>query len=490
MKNTGINLDIPKELKQIMAGGKQNFLRLPSQSGEDDSVAITVRTFDGCGIPADKIIGKIIPVLSQLGVHTVSHLRNFALNKSLQSRSEVEYGLSLAHIEAIEEMFGPKRIVMASTILYTLAVSIFLLLAGFAMAEFTNLDTKSDSISYSKGFSSKAISYESHYSKCNQSDLHMQKWLSLPPSEEGYICMRHTFGRLNNKLQEMTNLLYFANALNRTLVVEHEIGNVYDYYKWQDIFPHVKYRVATTGTHKLWHWCHWGYLVDGRQNKMLMSRGGLQQLKKEIKGKEFVAINAAILFYFRETDYAFLRSFYANLWPKPSVLKKANDFIAEHFGEKPYAAVHLRDLEGSCANRMKRVNYNGYLCSPNKERAMTIYNKLLPGKEELPWFVASDFQKPGARSSYGNEPERHVFKGKCGEGSHECALIDFEICAQANFFIGVFASSASRTIARMREFRQTRRGVFYPSVLHWERDIDNSWHEYNNSWWIDYKEHI
>mmetsp|Transcript_3211 Transcript_3211/g.3807 ORF Transcript_3211/g.3807 Transcript_3211/m.3807 type:complete len:482 (+) Transcript_3211:294-1739(+) len=468
---------------------------LNSKASKIHEGSISVSDFKGCGISKGALNGKVLPILSEIGIHTVPQLKSFSVNTSLQAKAEADYGLSLAHIEAIKEKFSPKRVVLVSTIMYALTAGIVFLIATMVVMEFISMD-ESDSLSesYAKGFSQKAVSYESHYSKCNQTDIHMQKWLSLPESEEGYLCMRHTFGRLNNKLLEMTNLLFFAHELNRTLVVEHEIGRVYDYYKWQDMFPHVKYRVATDGTHKLWHACHWGYLVDGPQNKMLMTRAGRQNLKKQIQGKEFVAINAAVLFYFRETDYAFLRAFYANLWPKPYVLKKANDFIAEHFGNKPYAAVHLRDLEGSCSNRMRRVNYNGYLCSPNKERAMTVYRKLLPDSEELPWFVASDFQRPGARTSYGKEPERHVFRGKCGEGSHECALIDFEICAQANFFIGVFASSASRTVARMRELRQTRRGIFYPSILHWERPEDshplNTWSTFNNSWFVDYDKDV
>lgn len=63
-----------------------------------------------------------------------------------------------------------------------------------------------------------------HRSRCSGIDIETERYNQLPSSEEGFLIMKHTFGQLNNKLQEMTNLLFLAHELNRTLIVEKELG--------------------------------------------------------------------------------------------------------------------------------------------------------------------------------------------------------------------------------------------------------------------------
>mmetsp|Transcript_3163 Transcript_3163/g.4250 ORF Transcript_3163/g.4250 Transcript_3163/m.4250 type:complete len:94 (-) Transcript_3163:802-1083(-) len=79
----------------------------------------------------------------------------------------------------------------------------------------------------------------------------------------------------------------------------------------------------------------------------------------------------------------------------------------------------------------------------------------------------------------------YFYRGNCSVHLHECAMIDFEIVSRSNFFIGVFASSASRTMARVREFRRVRPGIFYPAVLHWDPTKNSKLKDYDSTWWED-----
>mmetsp|Transcript_25300 Transcript_25300/g.30913 ORF Transcript_25300/g.30913 Transcript_25300/m.30913 type:complete len:480 (-) Transcript_25300:1616-3055(-) len=463
---------------------------------------VTPGSFDGCGISSSEINLRVMPVMNGLGIRTQADLCRFSLDSRLQGMAEVDYALPVVYIETIVEKYAPeglkKKIITWCVLVLLLGFLfgvMFLNIFGMRNMDIINVDEIShvytSTSTIDSELSSLFIGYNrisnSRYNKSNcddiEIDIHSQRYHKLPASEEGYVIMKHTFGQLNNKLQEMSNLFFIAHILNRTLIVEREISGVYDYEKWQAAIPHVSYRVVTPVSRELkMSYASYGYVLVPKENKLLLSTGGRAKLREILKEKRFVSINAEFLFYFREikeTGYsAFLRSFFSNLWPKPHVLKKVEKYIEDSFGNTPYAAVHLRDLEGSCPPRMRRVQYNGYTCSPNKKSSTHIFQSLLPDAQQLPWFVASDHQNKYATNSY--LPEGLFFKGYCMSKSHECALIDFEISARANFFIGVYASSASRTIAKMREYRQTRLGIFYPSILHW--DVNHTWNNFNSSW--------
>lgn len=76
------------------------------------------------------------------------------------------------------------------------------------------------------------------------------------------------------------------------------------------------------------------------------------KLKTLFNKNRFLSVNAEFIFYFPASDPAFLRAFFSNLWPKREVIEKVNKFLEEKFGDKPFAAVHLRHLENSCPQRM------------------------------------------------------------------------------------------------------------------------------------------
>lgn len=307
-------------------------------------------------------------------------------------------------------------------------------------------------------------------------------------SEHGVVMFFHPYGRTNNQILGVKSGINFAYILNRTFVFPPELYGLYD----DKILAHMNPGGNTTHdlvipySEEIYHIgaknrdfgnyvgmpCanHHCDLDDEKTRNMLIKRS-----KRKDSNNYYLALNGKMLFYHamwgkKATGGADLEArFYMNLFPIPSIRKKVADYIEDKFKNKEFAAVHLRDLEGTCTHRMKTHNFK------SGQVACSMYNHTFMDMEEwvtkqksMPIFVAWDKEKKKPMQSY---TDAFTYDKPC-KGT-ECAVIDFEIAAHANFFGGAIASTATHTIKQLRIYRKTRNvGKWYPSQVTWSDEVE------------------
>lgn len=100
------------------------------------------------------------------------------------------------------------------------------------------------------------------------------------------------------------------------------------------------------------------------------------------------------------------------------------------------------------------------LCCPHLEKVLTIAESR-GFSRELSIFVADDGQcDEKIREAYKERGAVMNYQGDC-QGT-ECAVLDFELCARANFFVGTLSSTGDMNI---REWRSARGHTGSSSVL-------------------------
>lgn len=290
----------------------------------------------------------------------------------------------------------------------------------------------------------------------------------------GVICLSSKYGRLNNQILAVRGGLVFAHLLNRTLVIPATVSKLFDADELGKIAPHIAVRFSRKLCRKpkansvLTKLCKKKLGCDLRDNELV------DRLRKQTADNRYLGIDGQTLF--RNSRWAshlegfpLERLFYRHLFPQKPIRDIASNFIEENFKGKEFAAVHLRWLEGSCYYRVKIYNkgIGKMLCSPKRDVYLEVMNDVIH-RTDMPIFVASDRQREGALESYTSNGG-YLYKGACS--GFTCAVIDFEIAARSNFFIGVIVSTASDTIANLRAHRRVRDvGTQYPSVLSWSRN--------------------
>mmetsp|Transcript_4483 Transcript_4483/g.5956 ORF Transcript_4483/g.5956 Transcript_4483/m.5956 type:complete len:364 (+) Transcript_4483:185-1276(+) len=358
---------------------------------------ITLSDFDGCGISSHQLRTCVLPAFERLEINTIEDVQRFAGDKDLQQIAEHVHQVPVVLVEAIVNKFrinSLDRIIdlvtemlvkrykdyiqvksvqpqsdeecdhdieaavvkRISTRLYIITLS-FLMFATFCLVYRKIWEESIEEEKLAADFAKEAAPYVHAFAKCDENSIHHQKYFRLGDSPEGYLCMRDRYGRLNNKLQEMVNALWFAHELDRTLILDWEIARVYDYIMWQNVFPHAKYRVAIVPTQHNKRLCSDGAKIDSKSElyPFMFSSSGRKALKQRLHKNNTMYLGVDAYHFFRmEADYSTMRGFYANLWPAKLITEKAERFIEKYFGDSPYMAVHLRDLEGSCSARMKR----------------------------------------------------------------------------------------------------------------------------------------
>mmetsp|Transcript_16744 Transcript_16744/g.47762 ORF Transcript_16744/g.47762 Transcript_16744/m.47762 type:complete len:465 (-) Transcript_16744:792-2186(-) len=290
----------------------------------------------------------------------------------------------------------------------------------------------------------------------------------------GFLCLNRPYGRTNNQVVGMRGGMVFAFIMKRTLVVPKKMAAIFDQSHLQDIMPRlvVPYDAKLCSKAK----------SNSEISKICMHREGcdlsdaklVQKLINAAGSHRVVSMHGAT--WFRNAHWAsklpgfnLETAFYTNLYPNQSISRAADKFIEDNFKGRPFAAVHLRWLEGSCLWRIKKYNHGvgSELCSPNRDTFLEVMKEVV-GHTDMPIFVASDRQVRPAFDSYVDKGD-YLYKGPCV--GVECPLIDFEIASRSNFFVGVIVSSASDTIAKLRRNRPVRHvGKYYRSVLSWSRD--------------------
>jgi len=262
-------------------------------------------------------------------------------------------------------------------------------------------------------------------------------------STKTQLCIGSHFGRLNNQVREFEAAIALAILLNWTVVAPAhlEIVRILDVNTFEAIRENL---ISFEGV-----LCPEATNLELSQRKFvqgsLHDEGFRDSFKAAAKGKVW-RISAANLFLSRqslvqlvgsEIDHLFWKHFRA----KSKFEEEAEDFVRKRFRDKPFYAVHLRHLEGTCVKRMKRnFNSSGRLCGIQWDRFMHL-SKIRPG---TPVYVASDMQDRNALTS---------FLQKGAIASRKDPIVEFLIAARSSFFVGIATSTASQSIEHLRQHR-------------------------------------
>jgi hypothetical protein len=209
--------------------------------------------------------------------------------------------------------------------------------------------------------------------------------------------------------------------------------------------------------------------LGGCKSPLLKDPTAIQRFNG-VAGRGSILLPAKLLFYSSWALHGQIEgldaSFFRNLFFAPRIRRAATAFIEQTFGDREFAAVHLRSLEGSCKRRTnsKSPGAARFVCAPPRPTFLRLMNEVTNLSVAMPIFVASDRQDRGALKSYVEAGDK-MFSGVCR--GDDCAFIDFEIATQASFFLGTYASTiAGGLISKWRWFRRLRAGEHYfPSVI-------------------------
>lgn len=247
--------------------------------------------FEGCGIPAAKLDNFVVPLLHSSGIRTAADLEQFCQSKKQQS-GVLDNGLPLAFMEAIvlhcssqgsspshptqtifEEIGALLNFSSASSDTGTvsrgrqkrrvvsvvfLAFILYFLLLTLSFLKTEQIETLQYMEEAAGGAGCEKTEKEPvdappHIkfvqtlpNRDNRSDADPKEVVKQldPVSPNGVICVRGSWGRLNNNLIEVKNAFWFAYQLNRTVVVMNRVSGIYDIEKLQNVRPHASYRIA------------------------------------------------------------------------------------------------------------------------------------------------------------------------------------------------------------------------------------------------------
>lgn len=321
-------------------------------------------------------------------------------------------------------------------------------------------------------------------------------WHSVKPAQGegeseyapgGLLCQMSTYGQLQNQVNSFQALLLLALHLNRTAVMPTEVARSY---RWLPLAQY-RSRLLVTGKFRCAAATHVQALEkqcnDGGSACDLARPRAAEAARRATAGVAVLGMSGRALFYSRRrwatSTPDFVEFFYANLLPVAALQRAADAYVQKTFGARPFAAVHLRWLEGACPKRARRypgaATHTAALCSPPRKLTMRIMRGVLePADLDWPIFVASDRQRLAVLRTYVQAGDATLAMGAEANGTHlnslHAAVLDFEIAARANFFVGVLMSSASKNIANLRRFRKRpslpemdARRHWYPSYINW-----------------------
>ena len=287
----------------------------------------------------------------------------------------------------------------------------------------------------------------------------------------GVLCVFGSYGRSGNHLAAARGGIALALLSNRTFVAQKDISNAFDMELLANMAPGL-----VASYEQFHHLCP--HQVSSRVETFCERIHGCGLLLKDPKylpsfnnaaGRGSIMLPAVVLF--RSSIVCleiegFMASFFRNLFFVPRIRSAAAAFIEKTFGDRDFAAVHLRDLEGSCKRRTNSRSPGAaqFVCDPHRTTFLRLMKEMTNLSVSLPIFVASDGQDKSALRSYVEAGDK-IFTSEC-RGT-DCAFIDFEIATHASFFMGTFASTVSSgLISQVRRYRRMHAGAHYfPSVL-------------------------
>ena len=284
---------------------------------------LTATSFEGSGIPPQKVDHFVLPLLHSSGVRTDSDLADLCSSPKQQSNL-LQNGLPLAFLEAIVLHFsagsdtgedlslkaqvvaalrevgallnfsssssspspqgsngnGPRmkkqRRVVSLVFIGAALYCLLLTLSFFKTERIESIRPMEESAARMKCEQEEPAAIEAppHIkfvhtlpSKDNSSEASGREVVKQldPVSPNGVICVRGSWGRLNNNLIEVKNAFWFAYQLNRTVVVMNRVSGIYDIEKLQNVRPHASYRIALSYSSSLCK--HGTYFKEGGHYK-------------------------------------------------------------------------------------------------------------------------------------------------------------------------------------------------------------------------------
>eukprot|EP00960_Hanusia_phi_P072033 767689-Hanusia_phi.AAC.4 len=264
------------------------------------------------------------------------------------------------------------------------------------------------------------------------------------------------YGRLNNGIIGLFHLAFLASRFQRQMVLPDvafvgslnlPITSLLDLEELIHLQGYdIKFEIAEDFFHK----CGTSPAVDVK---------GLE----EMRDSETVQIDARALFDSRNITVRHMKSSFSHLRFHSRLVEKAQKFILEIFGGIPFAAVHFRNFEEHCDERVRDLvghaypaasNISSYvrsissMCNPNVSWVLDEAE----GYTRIPrirLFVSTERFEENTQS-YVSIAHRLVKPDRdCEEV--ECALIDMIICMESIIFFGNPASTFSLNVARLRE---------------------------------------
>mmetsp|Transcript_9015 Transcript_9015/g.19459 ORF Transcript_9015/g.19459 Transcript_9015/m.19459 type:complete len:355 (-) Transcript_9015:2077-3141(-) len=286
-----------------------------------------------------------------------------------------------------------------------------------------------------------------------------------------YLCAVADFGRLNNQIFLQSKLAAIAYELNRTLVTYDLISSVYNVTKLEPLYGKVGNRLIVDYDDRI---CETTKNLCGTVKFIDFEKGEFRDVKDKVgvlkdSNENVLVVRSADIWLRidREGTSVVVNGEKVDLGEKlvsqlalqDHLQPRVDTYINKKFGNKPFASVHVRWLEGDCTFRGGDKGY----CPLNRTTALaSIVQKT--GRTDLPIFVATDRERKDIDAVY-EEAKDYFFDGKCS--GLECAVIDFEIISRSNFFVGALASTAAIIQDKRRKHRYEN-GQIDP---YWESDL-------------------
>ncbi|KAL7529273.1 hypothetical protein ACHAXR_002877 [Thalassiosira sp. AJA248-18] len=276
-----------------------------------------------------------------------------------------------------------------------------------------------------------------------------------PVAPNGFLCVFGAKGRLNNLILQNLVGIYMAHHLNRTLLVDPEVSKYYDIDSLSlAIYPESPY-LAAMPIEKSDHTCKPPQQISPHTiNHALTILERFDDYNKQTKGRSLASVdNNDAWYWLGRPPENIYKKFFTGLIPRQVYRDQVHHFMQEHdLLQNPYNALHLRYFEGRCGH----VDLD--LCCPKLTHVQMLLLER-DGSIINPLFVANDRQCPeDVLRSYINATDPVIMGYDRPCHGTECAVLDFELCVQADIFVGNLKSSGDMNIREWRLARYDKPG--------------------------------
>eukprot|EP01060_Flectonema_neradi_P012968 TRINITY_DN19766_c0_g1_i1.p1 TRINITY_DN19766_c0_g1~~TRINITY_DN19766_c0_g1_i1.p1 ORF type:complete len:400 (+),score=50.96 TRINITY_DN19766_c0_g1_i1:94-1293(+) len=291
-----------------------------------------------------------------------------------------------------------------------------------------------------------------------------------------YLYFGNVNGRHSNQIRSVIHALHFGKITNRTVIIPpfkqdkktYLIDELYNYTSLSSTFCVAGERDVFTGDRTAV-----GCLErDGIPSKIVRQpKGGIYCNEKVKMGKsraiedfkrEAAQLSSSKILYMFETSYyKNLGSgcFWKNVGPSDAISNEVSD-VMKYFS--PAASIHLRGLEKSCVDRLKKMmkksgitNTETTQCDPSVQYVKSALEEASVSPERH-LYLADDLQRPGLTQSLKSELKAVSYSdypSRVYKSGLYAMLIDFWVLVSTEIFLPNQASSLSTNAHYARIFR-------------------------------------